>query len=55
MSYCSKSYATTGMKSDETDSFYEEFEQVSNHFPIYHMKILIKILMQNWGERTFLN
>jgi len=30
-------------KSDESkDSFYEELEQVFNHFPKYHMKILLR-------------
>jgi len=29
-------------KSDDSkDSFYEELEQVFNHFPKYHMKILL--------------
>jgi hypothetical protein len=43
VSYCSKSYATTEKKSDEsTNSFYGEFEQVSDHFPKYHMEILLR-------------
>ena len=25
-----------------TNSFYKEFEQVSDHFPMYHMKILLR-------------
>ena len=34
VSYCSKSYARTEKKSDEsTDGFYGEFEQVSDCFP----------------------
>jgi hypothetical protein len=43
VSYCSKSYAPPEKKSDEsTDSFYEGFEQVSDHFPMYHVKILLR-------------
>ena len=35
------------------DSFYEEIEQVFDHFPKYHMKILLEILMQKWGGKLF--
>jgi len=39
-------------KSDESkDSFYEELEQVFDHFPKYHMKMLLG----EWGERIFSN
>ena len=31
--------------------YYEELEQVFDHFPKYHMEIL----MQKWGERLFSN
>ena len=35
-------HATSEGKSDESkDSFYEELEQVFDHFPKYHMKILL--------------
>jgi len=35
-------YAPSEEKSDESkDSFYEELEQVFDHFPKYHMKILL--------------
>jgi exonuclease III len=35
-------YEPTEKKSDDSkDSFYEELEQVFNHFPKYHMKILL--------------
>jgi hypothetical protein len=33
------------------DSFYKELEQVFDQFPRYHMKISV----QRWGGRTFLN
>jgi len=33
-------HAPSGEKSDESkDSFYEELEQVFDHFPKYHMKM----------------
>ena len=35
-------HAPSEDKSDDSkDSFYEEFEQVLDHFPRYHMKILL--------------
>ena len=35
-------HAAIGGKSDESkDSFYEELEQVFDHFPTYHMKMLL--------------
>ena len=35
-------HAPSEEKSDEAkDSFYEELEQVFNHFPKYHMKMLL--------------
>jgi exonuclease III len=34
-------HAPTEQKNDSKDSFYEELEQVFNHFPKYHMKILL--------------
>ena len=35
-------HAPSEDKSDDSkDSFYEELEQVSDHFPRYHMKILL--------------
>ena len=37
------------------DSFCEELEQVFHHFPKYHIKVLLQILMKNWGERIFPN
>jgi hypothetical protein len=33
----------------------EELQQVSDHFPKYHIKILSGDFMQKWGERTFSN
>jgi len=36
-------HSATDEKSDYSkDSFYEELEQVFNHFPKYHMKILLR-------------
>jgi len=37
------------------DSFCEELEQLFHHFPKYHIKILLEILMKNWGKRIFSN
>jgi hypothetical protein len=51
VSNCSKSYAPTEVKSDKsTGSFYEEFEQVSDHFPMYHTKILLCDFNANLGR-----
>ena len=48
-------HAPSGEKSDDSKySFYEELEQVFDHFPRYHMKILLGD-MQKWGERIFSN
>ena len=44
-------HAPSGEKSDDSkDSFYEELEQDFDHFPKYHMKILLGD-MQKWGKR----
>jgi hypothetical protein len=49
-------HASTEEKSDDSkDSFYEELEQVFDHFPKYHMKIVLEILMQNGGGRILSN
>jgi hypothetical protein len=40
---------------DPEDRFYEELEQVFDHFPKYHIKILLQDLNVNRGERIFLN
>ena len=43
-------HAPSEEKSDESkDSFNEELEQVFDHFPKYHMKILLGDVMQKWG------
>ena len=40
-------HAPSDEKSEELkDSFYEELEEVFDHFPKYHMKILLGDLMQ---------
>ena len=47
-------HAPSEEKSEESkDSFYEELEQVFDHFPKYHMKMLPETLMQKLGERIF--
>jgi endonuclease/exonuclease/phosphatase family metal-dependent hydrolase len=48
-------HATTEKKSgDSKDSFYEELEQVFDHFPKYHMKILLGDFNAKLGrEDTF--
>ena len=47
-------HAPSEDKSDDSkDSFYDELEQVFDHFPRYHMKILLGDLMQKWGEREY--
>ena len=42
-------------KDDSKDCFYEEIEEVLDLFPNYHMKILLRDFIVNWGERTFSN
>jgi hypothetical protein len=37
------------------DSLYEELEQVFHNFRKEHIKILLEILIKNWGERIFPN
>ena len=39
--------------SNKKDSFYEELEQVFDHFPKYHTKILLGDFNANSGERRF--
>jgi hypothetical protein len=54
-------HAPSGEKSDDSkDSFYEELEQVYNHFPKYHMKILLgdfsaKVVRENIFKLTVWN
>jgi len=41
-------------KSDDSkDSFYEELEQIFDDFSKYHVKIILGILIQKWGDRIF--
>jgi hypothetical protein len=43
-------HAPSEEKSDDSkDSFYEELE----HFPKYHMKILLRDFNAKWGETIF--
>jgi len=46
---------TKDTSNDTKDSFYDEEEQVFGHLTEYHRKILLAALMQNLGERIFLN
>ena len=47
-------HAPSEEKSDESkDSFYEELEQVFDHFSKYHMKILLGDFNAMWRERRF--
>jgi len=50
-------HAPSDDKSDDSkDSFYEELEQVSDHFPRYNMKILLGDFNAKVGkERIFSN
>lgn len=44
-------HAPTEDKSDDTEGqFYEGLRCVLNHYPKYHMKILLKISVQRWGR-----
>ena len=46
--------APTEEKSDDSkDSFYEELQQVSDHFPQYHTKILLDFNTKVGRENTF--
>jgi hypothetical protein len=46
-------HAPSEDKSDDSkDSFYEELEQVFDHFPRYHMKILLRDLNANVGREN---
>jgi len=38
---------------DAKDSVYGELQQVFSQFPKYHIKIVLRNFMQNWGERIF--
>ena len=49
-------HARSEVKSDDSkDSFYEELEQVFDHCPRYHMKILLGDFNAKMGERIFSN
>jgi hypothetical protein len=44
-------HATSEEKSDDSkDCFYEQIEEVFNHFPNYHMKILLRDLSVKLGR-----
>jgi hypothetical protein len=40
---------------DSKDSFYEQLEQVFDHFPKCHTQNLLGDFNENWGERIFSN
>ena len=40
-------------RDDSKDSFYEKLEQVSDHFPKYHMKILLGDFIKKNGEKEY--
>jgi hypothetical protein len=40
---------------DSKDSINVELQQVFDHFPKYHMSILLRDFMQKWGQRIFSN
>ena len=42
-------------RDNSKDSFYEELEQVFDHFPKYDMKILLGDFNQKWREGIFSN
>ena len=44
-----------GKGDDSKDGFYEELEQVFDHFPKYDMKIVLGVINEKWGERIILN
>jgi len=47
-------HAPSEEKSDDSkDRFYEELEQVFNHFPKYHIKILLGDFTAKGGEGIF--
>ena len=49
-------HAPSEEKSDESkDSFYEELEQVFDHFPKYHMKILLGDFNAKVGRENIFN
>jgi hypothetical protein len=49
-------HAQSEDKSDDSkDSFYEELKQVFDHFPRYHMKILLGDFNAKVGERICSN
>jgi hypothetical protein len=47
-------HAPTGnINYDAKDNFYEEFEQMFDHFPTYHMQILLECSKAKFGRRYF--
>jgi transposase len=49
-------HAPSEGKSDNSEyCFYKELGQVFDHFPKYHIEIMLEILIQNLGDRIFSN
>jgi hypothetical protein len=49
-------YAPSEEKDDDSkDRFIKELEQVFDHFPLYHMTILLGDFKAKWGEKIFSN
>ena len=48
-------YAPTEEKRDVSKDFYEELEQVVDHIPKHHIKILLGDLNVKFGRRIFLH
>jgi hypothetical protein len=47
-------HATNEYKCDgSNDGFNQELQQVFDQFPKYHMKILLRFLIEKWGEGKF--
>jgi len=41
---------TANINCDSKDNFYEEFEKVFDHFPTYHMQILLECCKAKYGR-----
>jgi hypothetical protein len=49
-------HATSEEKSDDLkEDFYEELQQIFDHFPRHHMKIVLGDFMQKWAQGIFSN
>ena len=48
-------HARNNKSDDSNDSLYEKFGQVFDNFPKYTINSCQEVLIQNWGEKIFLN